>query len=130
MKSINLASKIYEAFAAGSVDGLTALCTPDIEWIQNEGFPYGGNHRGAAAVLEGVRNTLDRYWDGFAFTRHEAYDSGQIAIVIGVYSGTHKITGLPVRADAVHILEFEDGLLRRFRQFTDTKLFHDAVVAA
>ena len=127
MKLTERAIQIYEAFSAGEVGGLAALCTTDIEWIQNEGFPYGGRHVGAAAVIEGVRNTLMSKWEGFGFERREMHESGDVVTVIGVYRGKHVDTGKAVIADAAHVLEFEGKLLKRFRQFTDTKLFADAV---
>ena len=129
MKSTDLALRIYDALGDGDVDALASLCTPDVEWIQNEGFPYGGHHRGAAAVIEGVGNTLRRHWDGFRFSRDEAYDVGNTAVYIGAYSGLHRATGNHVHAAAVHVFEFEDGLLRRFRQFTDTQLIHTAATS-
>ncbi len=127
--STDRVNSLYDAFSAGELDAFAALCATDVEWIQSEGFPYGGRHVGARAVLEGVRNTLDHYWEGFGFERREVRDLGDALLVIGVYTGTHRATGSPVRAEAAHVLEFEGGLLRRFRQFTDTKLFHDAATS-
>ncbi len=126
MASIELALKIYDAFGRGDEKAMESLCHPDVEWIQNQGFPYGGHHRGPKAIMDGVYHTLRAHWDDFSFSHDEAHESGATAIFVGSYHGTHKQTGRQTEAAAVHVLEFSDGLLRRFRQYTDTKVIHDA----
>jgi hypothetical protein len=33
---------VYDAFARGDVDAVFAAMTPEIEWDESEGMPYGG----------------------------------------------------------------------------------------
>lgn len=126
--SIELARGIYESFSAGEPEAFAALCTPDMTWIQNEGFPYGGRHEGPQAVLDGVRGVLSERWEGFRFVPEESYEHGPAAIFVGRYVGRHRETGAPIDAATVHVLEFRSGLLHRFRQYTDTKVVHDATI--
>ena len=47
-------SGLYDAFASGDIPGVLGKLDNGIEWIEAEGFPYGGTYRGPQAVLEGV----------------------------------------------------------------------------
>jgi ketosteroid isomerase-like protein len=43
MSSIEIIENLYSAFQNKDYDSFRALCSDDIEWIQNEGFPQGGH---------------------------------------------------------------------------------------
>jgi ketosteroid isomerase-like protein len=46
---------VYGAFAGGDVDGVLDALDPDVEWVEREEFPNGGDWRGRAAVADDVR---------------------------------------------------------------------------
>lgn len=129
--SANLAliERLYQTYRAAEYDSFTELCDPDVEWIQSEGFPYGGHHHGAQAVVDGVFETLPRHWDGFGFEVEEMRDTGSGVLVIGAYKGTHRETGKSFRADTVHVFDIVAGRVSRFRQYTDTALIAAATQA-
>ena len=102
------------------------LCDSDLEWIQNEGFPYGGHHRGADEVVENVFRTFSNHWERWSFGVEEILDAGDAVIVLGEYSGRHKATGKSLRAAAAHVYNLRNGLIHRFRQYTDTAVIRDA----
>lgn len=124
--NVALIERLYAAYRSGDYEAFAELCTPDIEWIQNEGFPYGGHHRGSAAIIEGVFETLPRHWEGFGFDVEEMRDTGNGVLVIGVYRGIHRESRKPFRAATVHVFDIEGGHVRRFRQYTDTALVQEA----
>ena len=124
---LQLIETLYTAFKEADYATFATLCHPELEWIQNEGFPYGGHHHGAEAVVEGVFRTLARHWEPFRFDVQEKLDAGDHVVVIGAYEGTHRESGKSFRADTVHVFDIENGKVRRFRQFTDTALVRDAV---
>lgn len=125
-KNIELVHALYAAFRAKDYDRFAELCDPDLEWIQNEGFPYGGRHSGPAAVVEGVFKTLPRHWDDFGFDAEEFHVAQAAVFVVGYYRGRHKTTMKSFRAATIHVFDIENGRIRRFRQFTDTALVRDA----
>lgn len=127
MTNTDLVRRFYETFRAGDYEAFARYCDPGLEWVQNDGFPYGGRHRGAENVVEGVFRTLAHHWDAWRFTAHETLDAGDSVVVLGEYAGRHKETGKSFRAAAAHVLDLRDGRVRRFRQYTDTALIRDAV---
>jgi ketosteroid isomerase-like protein len=48
VRSVEVASRLYEAFSSGDVDGLLALLDPEVEWelLGPEEIPYFGAYRG------------------------------------------------------------------------------------
>lgn len=127
MTNLDLIEDLYAAFRGADYERFAALCHDDIEWIQNEGFPYGGRHFGPQAVVDGVFETLPRHWDGFGFDVEEMLDAGDRVVAIGSYRGTHRESGRAFRAATVHVFDIDDGRVKRFRQFTDTAVVRDAV---
>ena len=125
-ENVDLIRRLYAAFRAADYDTFATLCAAEIEWIQNEGFPYGGRHVGPQAVIDGVFLTLPRYWDGFAYDVNEMLDAGNRVVVLGAYVGTHRETGKSFRAETTHVFDIADGLVTRFRQYTDTAIVRDA----
>lgn len=127
MPNLDVIHELYRAFREGDDDAFRAVCTPDVEWIQNEGFPNGDTRRGADAVIEGVFRKFDEDWSRFGFEIEEIHDAGDAVIVIGAYVGEHRASGRTLRAAAVHAYDLANGRVRRFRQFTDTKVIWDVL---
>jgi ketosteroid isomerase-like protein len=118
---------LYEAFGRGDIQAVLALLSPDIEWTEAEGFPYGGTHTGPDAVLEGVFMRPGTEWEGFAAVPDEFIDGGDTGVVLGKYSGTYKATGKSFRANFAHVWKVRDGKAVRFVQYTDTLLVQRAL---
>ncbi len=129
MSSIEIIENLYNAFKRKDYDAFLALCSEDIEWIQNNGFPKGGHHHGADAVIKNVFTQFEKDWNYFNFNMEEMFESqdGSKVTVIGAYVGEHKRTGRKMEAAAVHIYEIENRKVKRFRQFTDTAMITAAL---
>jgi ketosteroid isomerase-like protein len=129
MTPIEIIKNLYSAFRGKDYDAFRALCSEDIEWIQNKGFPKGGHHHGADAVIKNVFKQFEKDWNYFKFQVEEMFESqdGSKVTVIGAYLGEHKQTGKTVEAPAVHIYEVESRKVKRFRQFTDTAMITAAM---
>ena len=120
---------VYEAFAKGDVPGVLGFLSPDIEWTEAEGFPYGGTYKGPNAVLEGVFMRLGTEWDGYSAIPDEFIDAGDIVVVLGKYSGKYKATGKSFLADFAHVWMVREGKAVKFVQYTDTLKVHQALEA-
>lgn len=84
--NLTIVQTLYEAFAARDRDRILEIFDPEIEWIQNEGFPEGGRHVGAEAVMNDVFaklrgiGRLGRRWSTGGWTRGKrSWPSGSIA---------------------------------------------------
>lgn len=122
-----LVQELYSAFASRDRDRILAIMHPDIEWIQNDGFPGGGLHQGAGHVLDDVLSQFRRDWDQWKAAVAEWHQDGPTVIAIGHYEGVNKATGKHLRAAFAHVWEVQGGRILRFRQFTDTALVRQAM---
>ncbi|MBW4646836.1 MAG: nuclear transport factor 2 family protein [Goleter apudmare HA4340-LM2] len=127
MTNLEITRELYRAFREKDYDAFLRICTPDLEWIQNEGFPRGATHRGAEAVVEGVFKAFDDNWESWSFDIEQYLDAGETIIVIGSYAGCYRSTGKSFRSSAAHVYDFSNRKVCRFRQFTDTKIIWNAM---
>ena len=129
MTSVEIIENLYSAFRNKDYDSFRTLCSEDVEWIQNEGFPKGGHHRGADAVIKNVFQQFDEDWTYFKYRIDEMFESrdGSRVVVVGAYLGEHRQTCKTIEAAAVHLYDLENHKLKRFRQFTDTAMITSAL---
>ncbi len=124
-----LVQELYAAFAARDRTRLLAVMHPDIVWIQNAGFPHGGEHRGAVTVLDEVLARFRREWSAWRADVHEWIDAGDTIVALGAYAGTHAATGRSMEAAFAHVYRVEAGRIVRFQLFTDTHALRSALPA-
>jgi ketosteroid isomerase-like protein len=115
----------YDASARGDLDGMLADLAPDAEWIEMEGSLCAGTHVGPAAVVENVFKVIGRAFEEFEFRLDRLLDAGRDVVAIGGYHGRHRRSGRPFSVRTAHLWTVRDGKVRRFEQFTDTKLLDD-----
>lgn len=120
MSNVDVVKRMYEAFGAKDRDTILTLFAPDIEWVQNEGFPGGGRHVGAEAVLDNVFAKFRRDWDVWQAPVAEWLDAGEVVVAVGEYRGTYKSTGRSMTAAFAGLYRVKEGRIVQFRQFTDT----------
>ena len=127
MTNTDLVRRLYAAFAAPDHATIRDLFSPDIEWIQNEGFPHGGRHVGPDAVLNDVFARFRQDWSSWSVTIDEYLDAGRTIIALGHYHGTHKTTGKSMSSPFAHLYDVKTGKITRFRQYTDTAVIREAM---
>jgi uncharacterized protein len=127
MNNIEVIKELYRVFQEKDYDAFRQICTPDLKWIQNKGFPRGSTHRGADAVIEGVFKAFNNDWDTWRFQIEEYLDTGHSVVVLGFYEGIHNVSRKSFSSPAAHVYDLVDGKVKRFRQFTDTKVIWDAM---
>ena len=122
MSSITIIETMYEALKNKDYDLFREISDDDLEWIQSKGFPHGGHHHGADAVIRNVFKRFDDEWEEFKFKIEDMYEvkDGSKVFVIGAYIGKHQGTQKKLEASAVHFYEIENEKVKRFRQFADT----------
>lgn len=130
MSPLQTIQELYRAFAAKDMDTIRRLFSPDLVWIQNEGFPGGGTWRGPEAVFEDVFGALSQQWEDWSFDAQEYLEAEETVVVLGDYAGRHRGSGRSFRAAAAHVYGVRDGRVTRFRQYTDTHVIRAAMEPA
>ena len=51
MSNLDSVKAVYQAFAKADILSVIGFLSPDIDWTEAEGFPYGGTYHGPNAVL-------------------------------------------------------------------------------
>ncbi len=128
MNHLATVQRLYDAFGQRDWETIRELFAPDIEWIQNEGFPGGGRHVGADAALNNVLAKFRTEWTSWQAVVTEWLDANHAVVALGEYRGTHRATGKCTVAAFAHVYELRDGRITRFRQFTDTAKIRDAMM--
>jgi uncharacterized protein len=128
MTNLETVQELYRAFREKDYDAFLHICTPDLEWIQNEGFPQGATYKGAASVVERVFKSNNERWEKFSFHIDQYLDAGDSVIVIGVYVGRNRHSQKSLRAAVTHVYDLVDSKVCRFRMFADTKTIWNSMV--
>ena len=133
MDNVALAKSMYEAFGRGDIPTVLGTMSPDVRWSEAESNPYmpsGEPFVGPDAILEQLFMRLAADWNDFAARPKTFHGLGDSAVVAeGRYGGTHKTTGKSLDAQFCHVLEFSNGKLTRFQQYTDTTKVREAMGA-
>jgi ketosteroid isomerase-like protein len=124
-ENVELARQYFEAFNARGLDGTDHLRDPDIEMHDPPDFPDAGRYTGEAAARERVESYIALGWDG-QFRVEEYLDANREVVVVWRMTGRGALGGVPLDATIAQVLLFEDGKLRRVRQY----LTRDAALEA
>ena len=127
MTSLKLIQNLYNTFQQRDFPAFRKLCAPNIEWVQNPGFPGGATYVGAEAIIDGVFKRNDALWRDFQFELESMNAAGDVVTVIGSYTGKNPSTGEPFRASVAHIYDVADDCVQRFRMFADTHILHQSL---
>jgi ketosteroid isomerase-like protein len=110
---VALLRRFYDAWNRDDFDALSALLHPDIEWRSSGVFP------GLEPVYRGQRQ-VRQWWDAV----HEPFEEftirldevreveGELAACVR-FRAVGRESGAPVDLPFVHVVTFEDGLIRR-----------------
>ncbi len=127
MSNVDIIKRLYQAFAEGDMDSISALIDPSVEWIESDGIPYGGVFQGYEAVLNGVFAKIGAEWDNFTANVDQFIDAGDIVVTLGTDSGIYKATGKKMRASTASIWTLKNGRVVKFRQYIDTLAVTNAI---
>jgi hypothetical protein len=120
MSNLEIVKRLYTAFRERDTNTIVELFDPEIEWIQNEGFPGGGRHVGSDAVINDVFAKFGHDWETWQVFVDEWLDAGDAIIALGEYRGIHKSTGKSMKAAFAHVYTLKNSRIVRFQQYTDT----------
>jgi ketosteroid isomerase-like protein len=101
---------VTEAFSGDDLDGMLALCHPDIEWRTTGMYLEPGTYRGR----EGIRQYLGPLTDELPDMRVDIdvlVDEGERGVLYWRASGHGRASGAPVALDVFSTIEVRDGLI-------------------
>ena len=124
--NLAIVQSLYAALGEGDGDRVLEILHPEVEWVQNEGFPGGGRFVGADQVYEKVFNRLADEWEGWQAEVGEWLEAGESIVALGAYRGTFRKTGRSMRAAFAHVYWLRDGRIVRFEQYADTAKIAEA----
>ncbi|MEP7239476.1 MAG: nuclear transport factor 2 family protein [Devosia sp.] len=125
--NLELIRATYEGSSEENGRNLLAALSPDIEWTEAEGFPYGGTYVGIDALMRGVFRRLATEWIGYRADVHTYLVDGDRVAAFGVYSGTYRATGKAMTAPFAHLYRIAGGKIIRMTQHVDTVLVSRAL---
>ncbi|HEY3567967.1 MAG TPA: nuclear transport factor 2 family protein [Thermoanaerobaculia bacterium] len=126
MSNLEVVQSLYKALQDGDEDLILGVLHPEVEWIQNEGFPDGGSYVGAETVLSEVFLRLAEDWDGWEAGVGRWLNAGDSVVALGAYRGTCRRTGKSMQAAFAHVYWLEKSRIVRFEQYADTAKIAEA----
>lgn len=120
--NIAATQKLFEAFGAGDVPGILALCEDEIR-IEFYGpadiIPYADMYDGKEAARRFFETVLSSV-DIHVFEPEEFIADRDKVIVTGHLHLTAKATGRDIVSDFVHVITMRNGRWLKFRDFMNT----------
>ncbi|HEY4572326.1 MAG TPA: nuclear transport factor 2 family protein [Thermoanaerobaculia bacterium] len=126
MSNLEVVQSFYAALKEGDESLIRGILHPEVEWVQNEGFPDGGSYVGAETVRNEVFLRLAEDWDGWQAAVGRWLNAGDSVVALGAYRGTYRKTGKSMQAAFAHVYWLEKGRIVRFEQYADTAKIAEA----
>lgn len=113
-----IVERAYTYFARGEVAALIAVMHPDVEWlVAGRGGEYGGTARGRDAVGD----VFVRWMAVFAEIHVrplELHVAGDSVFVVGDVTAVPR-GGAEIHSPLIQVFEVRDGLITRFRSYSE-----------
>jgi len=118
---------LYESFASGDIQAVTAVFADDIEWTEADGFPLAGTYIGPKSVVENVFMRLSEFSDNWGLVINRYIADGDTVVADGKYTWNHIDTGEPCEVRMAHVWTLADGKAISFLQHVDTAKVHELI---
>jgi uncharacterized protein len=126
-----VAERLYRAFDAGDGTALAGLLHPEFTGQVSTGMPFdvGGSVEGPEQMLRDVWVATFAQFETAPYPDEYVVVGDQRVIVFGHYRGRGRATGKRYEAAFAHDITVRDGKVAGLVQITDTKPWHDALLA-
>jgi ketosteroid isomerase-like protein len=115
-------NELYDAYQRRDFERVAAFIHDDIDWIifgPVTIFPFAGQRRGRAAVLQALAGIAEAY-SLESYRPELVIVEGERAAVMSDVSFRQRATNRILRFRVANFLGFQDGLLIEFREFANT----------
>lgn len=127
MGSKEIIEGLYQSFASGDVEAVTAAFAEDIAWTEAEGFPLAGTYIGPQSVVENVFMRLGEFSDNWGVDIDRYIADRDTVVADGRYTWNHKETGEPCEVRMAHIWTLAGGKVTSFLQHVDSAVVRDLI---
>ncbi len=114
--------KLYDAYRRRDIESVAALLHDDIDWViysPIDVFPFAGQRRGRAAVLQAIAQRDEVYALQSHSPEIEIVEGDRAAVMADV--GFKQLaSGRILRFRVADFLRMQDGRLIEFREFADS----------
>jgi hypothetical protein len=93
-QNVKIVRDVYGSFAAGDVDAVFTAMTPDIEWDEAEGMPYGGVYHGRDAIVSNVIGPILADVEGFIWVSSASRSQAPVSVQNSA-AASHQHPGRP-----------------------------------
>jgi len=126
-KRINteLVLQLYEAFSNRDYKALENICSGDIKWVQNPGFPMGGTNVGIDNIIKNVYEANSKNWKYFDFERKIISELDDTVLVEGLYKVQGTKSQEIASVQTAHVFRIKNNKVISFQQYTDSKILWD-----
>ncbi|GAB7008270.1 nuclear transport factor 2 family protein [Halorubrum trueperi] len=128
-RNVELLRDGYRAFNESDIESVMAIMSDDIEWIEPEGLPHSGTHRGPEAIVENVFTPVMEQYEDLNLEVDRFVGDGDTVVVLGTARGRGRETGKSLENPFAHVYDIEDGQITRFVQHTNTYHSRDVIGA-
>jgi ketosteroid isomerase-like protein len=116
--NVDLIRRLYEALEARDLDTIVSLFDPEVDIVQTEELPWGGEYHGHKGLAE-FFGALGRHIR--SKVKHaRVFAAGDRVVQVGRTTGTVNATGAAFDIDEVHLFTVRDGRVVRFEAYIDT----------
>ena len=125
--NVELIRATYEGVPTDNARHLAALFTPETRWTEAAGFPYAGTYIGLEAIKHNVFERLISEWIDYNASAEHFVSDGADVVVLGVYSGTYRLTGRFMKSRFAHHWTLADDKVVSFEQYVDSHKVWQAI---
>jgi len=120
--NVQLIQQAFDDFLKGNIPALLETCHEDVEWgsYENPDVPFSTSYYGKKGVGEFFA-TLAEKVNYLRFEPQQFISEGDEVIVLGHHTGTVKATGKSFDHDWCFSFKLQDGKLKRFFSYVDTR---------
>ena len=122
-----LLKEIYATFKRGDVETFSQYFDDDSILKEADSLPYGGTHRGRAAIMA-IMAEIPTHYSSFTFDIHEVAEGGDLVMAYGTMAVTSAKTGKSAKFSLAEVWEIIDGRVKMVEAiYGDTKMLMDAL---
>jgi ketosteroid isomerase-like protein len=119
-ENVEKALELVDRFNERDVEAIQALFTRDVEIVPTRAALEGTRYSGPTAAAQWLA-AVDEAWMSITVEMDEARDLGDRVLGLGRIHGRGRASGARIDVESAALVEFRDGLIARFRIYTDVR---------
>lgn len=122
---IEVVEQLYAANAAGDLDAVMRLCTPDVVIVQDGVLPWGGRYTGRDGIADFALKLVSAI-DSQVVT-HEMFVAGDKVVQYGRTRGTVRANDTTFDIAECHVFTLQEGRITSAEFYIDSAAMLEAL---